>query len=117
MKKMRLYLETSVISHLDQQDAPFLMMETHKLWDLIRVGRYDVVISNIAIGEINRCKENKRNTLYGYLAEVDYTFVSIDAHGVEIAGRFIDLGILRQKSFNDCQHIAAAVISGCDVIV
>jgi hypothetical protein len=43
--------------------------------------------------------------------------MSIDAHGVEIASRFIDLGILRQKSFNDCQHIAAAIISGCDVIV
>jgi predicted nucleic acid-binding protein len=117
MKKMRLYLETSVISHLDQRDVPLLMMETHKLWDLIRVEKYDAVISNIAIDEINRCKENKRNTLYGYLAEVDYTFVSIDAHGVEIASRFIDLGILRQKSFNDCQHIAAAIISGCDVIV
>jgi hypothetical protein len=73
IKKLRLYLETSVISHLDQRDVPLLMTETHKLWDLIRVGRYDAVISNIAIDEINRCKENKRNTLYGYLAEVDYT--------------------------------------------
>ena len=36
---------------------------------------------------------------------------------IEIASRFVDLGILRQKSFDDCQHISAAIISGCDVIV
>ena len=34
-----------------------------------------------------------------------------------IAKRFIDLGILRPKSFDDCQHIAAAIVSECDVIV
>jgi hypothetical protein len=27
------------------------------------------------------------------------------------------LGVLKQKNFNDCQHIATAIISGCDVIV
>jgi hypothetical protein len=25
-------------------------------------------------------------------------------------------GILKQKSFDDCQHIAAAILSGCDII-
>jgi hypothetical protein len=29
----------------------------------------------------------------------------------------IDIGILTQKSFDDCQHIAAAVIGGCDCII
>jgi hypothetical protein len=40
-KKFQIYLETSVVSHLDQQDAPALMMETHKLWDLLKAGKYD----------------------------------------------------------------------------
>jgi hypothetical protein len=35
----------------------------------------------------------------------------------EIAGRFIDLGILKQSSFEDCRHIANAIVSGCDAIV
>jgi hypothetical protein len=41
----------------------------------------------------------------------------IDERALEIANRFIDFGILRQKSFDDCQHIAAAIVSECDVIV
>jgi len=117
MKKLKIYLETSAISHLDQQDVPLLMAETHRLWDLIKADQYDAIISNVAIDEINRCEEDKRSTLFSYLAEINYTFTAIDARGLEIASRFVDLGVLRQKSFSDCQHIAAAITSGCDVIV
>jgi predicted nucleic acid-binding protein len=117
MRKLRLYLETSVVSHLDQQDAPALMAETHKLWNMIKAGMYDAAISNVVVDEINRCKEGKRNTLFRHLAGINYSFVNVDARGIEIASRFVDLGILRQKSFGDCLHIAAAIMSGCDAIV
>lgn len=32
-------------------------------------------------------------------------------------GLFIDLGLLKRKSYDDCRHIAAAIIAGCDFIV
>ena len=35
---------------------------------------------------------------------------------IAIAQRFIDLGVLRPKSFDDCQHIAAAIVSECNVM-
>jgi predicted nucleic acid-binding protein len=117
MKKMRVYLDTSVISHLDQQDAPALMAETHRLWEKIKAGEFDVVISSVDEAEIDDCEELKRNTLKGYLNEIRYTLIKVDARMIEIASRFVDLGVLRQKSFDDCQHIAAAIVSGCDVIV
>jgi len=31
--------------------------------------------------------------------------------------KMVDLNILKQKSILDCQHIANAIISGCDAIV
>jgi predicted nucleic acid-binding protein len=117
MKKLRLYLETSAISYLDQQDAPERMAETRALWELIKTGRYDVTLSNVVIDEINRCKEDKRTVLFGHIAEIEYAFITLESHGMKIANKFIDLGVLRQKSFSDCQHIAAAIISGCNAIV
>ena len=33
-----------------------------------------------------------------------------------MAGKFFDFGILKQKSFDDGQHIAAAILAGCDII-
>ncbi len=29
----------------------------------------------------------------------------------------IEIGILTQKSFDDCQHIGAAIVGGCDCII
>ncbi|MBM7023332.1 hypothetical protein JSQ97_07885 [Treponema sp. Marseille-Q4523] len=30
---------------------------------------------------------------------------------------FIDAGILKEKSFDDCRHIATAIMAQCDIIV
>lgn len=49
--------------------------------------------------------------------EIEYTVVETDENTVELAEKFIDFGILRQKSFDDCQHIAAAILAGCDIII
>ena len=60
MGKLKVYLDTSVISHLLQNDVPEKM---------------------------------------------------------EIAQQIIDMGILTKKSYDDCQHIGAAITSECDCII
>ncbi len=47
MKKLKIYLDTSVISHLYQPDAPDKMSETLALWKEIMAGEYEAVISEI----------------------------------------------------------------------
>ena len=78
---------------------------------------FDVVISDIAIAEINGCDGEKRNVLYNYLSQINYTLINSEEKSIEIATKIVDLKILKQKSFLDCQHIANALVSGCDVIV
>ncbi|MDR3328532.1 MAG: PIN domain-containing protein, partial [Prevotellaceae bacterium] len=117
MKKLKIYLDTSVVSYLDQQDAPERMAETHALWRKIKADDFDVVISNVTTNEINRCDDPKRTTLLEYLSQITYKLVEVDEHTIKIAEQFIRLGILQQKSFDDCQHIAAAIASECDIIV
>lgn len=41
----------------------------------------------------------------------------ISENTIELAEKFIDFGILKRKSFDDCRHIASAILAGCDVIV
>ncbi|GHU25220.1 hypothetical protein FACS1894164_13880 [Spirochaetia bacterium] len=117
MSKLKIYLDTSVISYLDQQDSPEKMAETHKLWDKIKVGEFDVVISSVEIQEINDCEENKRNKLIKYLDEINYTLVLLTEKTIEIASRIVELDILKQKDIDDCRHIAAAIVSGCNAFV
>ena len=116
MRKQKIYLDTSVVSYLHQEDAPEKMKDTLKLWEILKKGRYEVCISNIVMNEIQECGEEKLHRLLDYLNQIDYTMVKADEDTVELAGKFIDFGILRQKSFDDCQHIAAAILAGCDII-
>ena len=117
MKKLKLYLDTSVISHLDHADAPDKMADTHKLWAAIRRGEFDVVISETTRFELSNCPEDKFNRLTDYLNEIPFMVVPADESMLRIAEKFIDFGILRQKSMDDCRHIAAAIVSGSDAIV
>ena len=116
MRKLKVYLDTSIISYLDQQDVPDKMRETLQLWDLFRQDRFDVYISDAVIREINQCPPAKLATLRQFLDEISYTVIETDENTMALAAKFIDFGILHQKSIDDCQHIAAAIVAGCDII-
>lgn len=116
MKRYKVYLDTSVISYLYQLDAPEKMEDTLHLWKLLKEGVYEVYISDIVISEISVCNEEKLRILMDSLKQIDYNIIETDEDTVELAEKFIDFGILKQKSFDDCQHIAAAILAGCDII-
>jgi predicted nucleic acid-binding protein len=117
VKKLKIYLDTTIISYLDQAEKPERMKETHELWNKIKAGEFDVIISDIDIAEVNGCQEEKRNKLYEYLSQIQYTLINSDKKSVDIATKMVNLDILKKKSFIDCQHIANAIVTGCDAIV
>ncbi len=117
MRKLKVYLDTSVVSYLYQVDAPEKMQNTLDLWKLFKNKVYEVYISDIVIREISGCNEEKLKILLDYLDQIDYNIIETTEDTVELAGKFIDFGILKQKSFDDCQHIAAAILAGCDIII
>jgi len=41
MKKLKIYIDTSVISHLDQHDAPEKMADTLAFWEKARAEESD----------------------------------------------------------------------------
>lgn len=117
MRKLKVYLDTSVISHLLQEDVPEKMADTRKLWDMFKDGKYDVYLSTVTLEEIADCPEPKKSKMYDYLEQIDYTPIKITDDVSDIAQQIIDMGILTRKSYDDCQHIAAAVVNACDCII
>ena len=117
MRKLKVYLDTSVISYLQQEDAPERMRDTIELWKDFINEKYDIYLSQITLDEISKCYEPKKSVLYDYLSDIDYIRLDIDTEILELAQKIIDMGILSPKSFDDCQHIAAAVVNGCDCII
>lgn len=117
MQKLKVYLDTSVISHLLQEDAPEKMADTRQLWEMFKDGKFDVYLSTVTLEEISDCPEPKKSKMYDYLEQINYTPIRITDDMSDIAQQIVDMGILTKKSFDDCQHIAAAVIFGCDCII
>ena len=117
MKKIKLYLDTSVISHLFAEDTPDKMADTLKLWEEIKTGLYDVSISDVVFEEIMRCPEPKQSRLFEHLAEIEYHRNEVTNEINTIASQIIKLGILKEKNRDDCLHIATAVAGQCDYIL
>lgn len=51
------------------------------------------------------------------LKEIPFTTLEITEDVTRVAKKLIEMGILTQKSFDDCQHIGVAVINECDCII
>jgi predicted nucleic acid-binding protein len=68
VKKLKVYLDTSVISHLDAPDTPEKMADTRRLWETIETHEYDVLLSTITLSELEKCVEPKLSILTGFFA-------------------------------------------------
>ena len=116
-KKLKLYLDTSVISYLLQEDVPEKMEITNHLWRLFEERKYELYLSDVTMKEISKCPEPKRSQLIRHLNDVEYTLVEVTDDVLDIAEQLVSMKILPAKCYDDCQHIAVAVECGCDCIV
>lgn len=117
MRKMKVYLDTSVISYLMQENVPEKMADTKQLWEMFKDGKFDVYLSTVTLREIDKCSEPKKTQLIDRLNEIQFTTLDITEDITNVARKIIEMGILTQKSFDDCQHIGAAVVNECDCII
>jgi len=117
MKKIRIYLDTSVISHLSAIDVPDKMNDTLILWGLIKQNKITAVISNITLEEIEKCPEPKRSLLYNFLTEIEFEQIAENEESISIASTYLKYGVLKEKSKDDLRHIALATAINVDYIV
>lgn len=65
MRKLKLYLDTSVWNFFFADDAPEKRDVTKEFFDLIQRGYYEVYISDVVLDEIRDAPETKKNQLFG----------------------------------------------------
>jgi len=117
MKRLRIYLDTSVISHLLAPDVPDKQEDTRKLWIDIQAGKYDVVVSDVTIDELEGCPEPKLSSLRAMLSEITYTDVSRSPEALRFCKLYFEVGGLPPKSRLDAMHIAIATESSCNILL
>lgn len=116
-RKLKVYLDTSVISHLMQEDVPEKMADTRKLWEMFKNGVYEVCLSTVTLQEIDDCSEPKKSGLWECLNQISYETYDVTKEVLDVAHQIVAMGVLTNKSFDDCQHIGVAVVNNCDCII
>ena len=105
------------MSHLKALDAVEKMQDTLAFWEDIKLGVYEVFLSDVVFNEMERCQEPKRSLMYQFLAEIKYATVKHCLEIETIAEQIINMEILTRKSYEDCLHIGSALVAECDYIV
>ena len=117
---MRIYLDTSVISYLDQPESPEKFHRTHDLWKVFaanQFNQYDICISEIVLGELYKCREEKLDKLIVYLGKIEYTILREDDASRELAEGYIQENVLTRRHYLDLSHLAIASVNYCNVLL
>jgi predicted nucleic acid-binding protein len=116
MRKQKVYIDTSVISHLMAADVPEKEKDTKLLWLEFGLGRFAPIISDVTISELEQCPEPKQTYLFEKVAEIDFALAEETEEALVLTDEYKRYGVLTAKSQDDLRHIAIATANQCDYI-
>jgi len=105
------------MSHLFADDTPDKMADTNRFWDDCISEKYEIYISPVVIDEMENCNEPKHSQMFKKLEQIQLQIIDKTDEVTRLAAEYIAGGVLKEKSYADCLHIAFAVVYNCDIIV
>jgi predicted nucleic acid-binding protein len=125
--KLKLYFDTTIPNYLfvkeslDDTEAARLILERHGatclLWERCAAEEYDVFVSDVFDRELRACPEPKLGRMREKMVSVKMGQLLESDEVLALAAEYARSGVLLPKDYNDCLHIAYAVVNGCDVIL
>lgn len=111
--KLRVYLDTSVISACLDDRAPQRQAETRQFW--VRREEFELCTSTIAQGELRRTgPEPLRRELLDLLANVVVYELTSDMR--QLAALYVRQAVFTERMRRDALHVAAATLLHQDVL-
>ena len=112
--RLRLYLDTSVISAYFDRRRAERQDETRALWR--QIDQFEVSISDLTEVELRQtADERMRQQMQGLVRP--FNVIPLDGEMHELARYYLDRGIFGPAVVNDALHVACAVVSRQDVLV
>lgn len=117
MRRLRLYLETSVWNFLFADDAPEKRATTELLFREIEKEKYFIFISNVVGQEIRRASQMKRKLLADVIERFAPSFLEDSDEARELVSLYIQNGLLSLNHAADLSHVAIATVNEIDMLV
>jgi len=117
MRKLKVYLETTLFNFYVDESKGFAHESTVALFKEIAAGKYDAFTSDFVINELERAKKEKSDKMLQLVAEYGVKVLEPDEDANRLADLYVAEGVIPQKYLTDGLHIAIATVYGLDMIV
>lgn len=118
-RQLKLYLDTSIISHIFAPHKPVHEKITNDFFELVTLlpDQFLLVISPIVLLEIDNCPKPKKEQLIDLLARISYTVLQQSDEVSQLVNSYLEEEVLGASHLRDLSHIAYATVARCDFIV
>ena len=121
MRKLKIYLDTSIISFLYADDSPDYKNATKEFFDEY-INQYDVYITDFVIAELDNTKdEDLRYKFQQVIKNNKLQKLDIDSNKNEsiilLANKYIEAKIIPESKIDDAVHIAICTIFDFDILL
>jgi predicted nucleic acid-binding protein len=112
----KIYLETTIFNFYYVDKDSKKKGDTHKLFDAIKEGTYEVYTSQYVQTEIARDTPEKYKKMQGLLEKYTINIVSFSKEAEYLADVYMANGIIPLKYDTDALHIATATVNKLDFV-
>lgn len=117
VKRLKLYVETSVWNFYFADDAPEKKDITRQFFLQVQKGTYEIYISGVVLREIAQATEEKQTMLFHLITEFSPRILEVTEEIVRIAEAYIRDGVLPERAIDDSRHIAIATFYELDAVI
>ena len=117
MKRLQLYLETSVWNFYFADDAPEKRESTIQFFQLIQQDMYDIFISQVVLDEIQNASPVKQSVLYQLIQRYQPEELVLNDDVLLLAERYLQEQALPARATEDAKHVAVATYYGMDALI
>jgi len=117
MKKLKLYLDTSVWNFYYADDAPEKRDATKQFFENLRAGIYEIYSSVVVIREIENADEATMTRLASLMNQYAPILLELNEEIDAMADIYLDAGIVPLKKRDDALHIAVSTFHEMDALI
>lgn len=120
MKKLKLYLDTSIINFLFAEDEPEKQDITKEFFNnFVAKGKFGgVYVSDVVIEEIEKTKDmKKKKALLDVIAKYNIEVFPLTEEAIDLSNKYLIKRSIPKKKVEDARHIAIATINECDALL
>ena len=112
--KLKIYLDTSVITALFDKRNPEIMYWTNQLWE--HKDEFNCYISNVVVAEIQETIDvHLRKAMLEAIQRI--SILEIDEEAEQPSNEYIYQGVVPKKYKKDALHIAIATVNDMDILM